>query len=56
MNLNAPTQAVFWIAVILVVIAVIGSFVAIPFISAYAFWIAVVGFIVLAVGCVMKGA
>lgn len=55
MKLNAPTQAVFWIAVILVVIAIIGQFVAIPFITAYTFWIAVIGFIVLAAGCMMKG-
>jgi hypothetical protein len=55
MNLSAPSQAVFWIAVVIVIIAIIGTFVAIPVISPYAFWIAVLGFIVLAGGCLMRG-
>jgi hypothetical protein len=55
MQLSAPTQVVFIIAVILAVLAVIGVFVSIPFVSAYAFWFAIVGFVVLAAGCLMKG-
>jgi hypothetical protein len=56
MTLNAPSQVVFVIAAIIAVIAVIGSFVVIPFVSTYAFWIVVLAFIVLAGGVVMKGA
>jgi hypothetical protein len=26
-----------------------------PFISAYAFWLAIIGYVVLAAGCIMKG-
>lgn len=56
MNLSAPTQAVFWISVIIAVLALIGWFVpGIPIISVYAFWIAIIAFIVLAAGCLMKG-
>ena len=55
MTLNAPKQIVFIIAVVLAVLAVLGYFVAIPFVSLYAFWILAIGFIVLAGGVVMKG-
>jgi hypothetical protein len=55
MNLNAPSQAVFWIAVVIAVIAIIGVFVSIPVVSQYAFWIAILAFIVLAGGTLMKG-
>ena len=55
MDLSAPTQAVFLTSLILAVLAVIGFFVSIPFITPYAFWLAVIGYIVLAAGCVAKG-
>jgi hypothetical protein len=55
MNLSAPSQAVFWISVVIVIIAIIASFNVIPGITAWAFWIAVLGFIVLAAGCLMRG-
>ncbi len=55
LSLSAPKQIVFIIAVVLAVLALLGYFVAIPFVSAYAFWILLVGFIVLAGGVMMKG-
>ena len=55
MNLNAPSQTLFIIAVILAVLALLGVLVAIPFVSAYAFWILLLGFIVVAGGVLMKG-
>ena len=55
MNLSAPSQAVFWIAVVLVILGIIASFNVIPGITAWALWIAVLGFIVLAGGCLMRG-
>lgn len=55
MNLSAPTQAVFLISLILAVLAVIGVLTPIPYITPYAFWLAIVGYIVLAVGCLAKG-
>lgn len=56
MTLNAPSQVVFIIAVVIAVLAVLGTLVTIPVISAYAFWVLVLGFIVLAGGVLMKGA
>jgi hypothetical protein len=55
MNLSAPSTIVFWIAVVITVLAVLSTFVAIPVISGYSFWVAILGFIVLAGGVLMKG-
>jgi hypothetical protein len=56
MKLNAPSQTVFIIAVIIAIIAVVGLFVTIPFISLYAFWVMTLAFVVLAGACLMRGA
>ena len=56
MNLSAPTQVIFWISLILAILALIGYFVVMPFITLYAFWLAIIAYIVLAAGCLMKGA
>jgi len=55
MNLSAPTQAIFFISLILAVLAVVGTFVAIPVVSANAFWVAVIAYVVLFVGNIAKG-
>jgi hypothetical protein len=56
MRLNAPTQMVFWISVVLVVIAVINALTNIvPGLGAFNIWIAVIGYIVLVAGNIMKG-
>ena len=56
MTLSAPTQLVFWIAVIVAVVAIISTFVAIPVISPYAFWVAILAFVILAGGTLMRNA
>jgi hypothetical protein len=45
---------VFVISLILAALAVVGIFVVIPFVTVYAFWLAVLAWVVLAVGCLMK--
>lgn len=55
MNLSAPTMPVFLVSLILAALAVIGTFVAIPIVSANAFWVAVIAYVVLLVGNVAKG-
>jgi hypothetical protein len=55
MNLSPPTTAVFIISVVLAVLAIIGTFVAIPVISANAFWVAIIAYILLAVGNLFRG-
>ena len=54
-KLNAPTQVMFLVSLVIVLLAIIGLFVNIPVISMYAFWVAVLGYVVLAAGCVLIG-
>ncbi len=55
MKLSAPKQLTFWIAVILAVLGVLATLVTIPVLSGFAFWLVVIGFIVLAVGNLIEG-
>ncbi|GAB4188774.1 MAG: hypothetical protein Tsb002_15270 [Wenzhouxiangellaceae bacterium] len=55
MKTNAPKSIIWIIAVILGALGIAGKFVAISFVSVNAFWFVVVGFVLLAVGTVMKG-
>ncbi len=50
MTLHAPAMWVFILSLVLVVLAVVGAFVEIPFVSMYAFWISVLAYVVLALG------
>ena len=56
MNLSAPTNIVFIIAAIIAVIAVLSAVGVIGFIPLASVWIMAVAFIVLAAGCLFKGA
>jgi hypothetical protein len=55
MRLSAPYVVTFWIAVILAVIGVLAFLGTFPGLSAYAFWLVVVGFVILALGNLLKG-
>lgn len=55
MNLSAPTMPIFIIAVVLAALAIIGKFSALPFITENGFWVAIVAFVVLALGNILKG-
>ncbi|MBI9051609.1 MAG: hypothetical protein JEZ00_19455 [Anaerolineaceae bacterium] len=55
MKLSAPKQWVFWVSVILAALAIISTFVAIPVISANAFLVLAIGFVLLALGNALKG-
>lgn len=55
-TLSAPSQVYFLISLALVIIAILGALVIIPVVTKYAFWIAILGYIVIALGCLMKGA
>ncbi|MDP3898310.1 MAG: hypothetical protein Q8Q62_16705 [Mesorhizobium sp.] len=56
MNLSAPTQVVFIIAVVIAIIALLMFLSVITFIPVPAFWVMTIAFVVLAVGCLLKGA
>ena len=55
MKTNAPTALVFMIAVILAVLSVVSKYVAIPVVSANAYWVMTAAFVVLAAGNLLKG-
>ncbi len=55
MNLSAPTMPVFLIAAALFILALLGHFVVIPFVTMYQFWLAIIAFVVLALGNLLKG-
>ena len=55
MKLSPPKQTTFWIAVVLAVLGVIASLITIPVLSGFAFWLVVIGFVVLAVGNMIDG-
>jgi hypothetical protein len=56
MPLHTPSAWTFWLSVVLVILAIISIFVRIPFITMYAFWVAVVGYVILVIGCTFKTA
>ena len=54
MSLNAPKQITLWLAVIIAVLGILGELTTIPVISGYAFWLVVIGFVLLAAGTMFK--
>ena len=52
-NLHAPSKAVFLIALALVILALLGYFITIPFVTQFQFWLAVLGYVVLALDCIL---
>jgi hypothetical protein len=54
-NLSAPTFPIFVISLVLFLLAVIGMFIPLPFITGNALWLALIAYIVLLVGNVAKG-
>jgi len=55
LNLSAPTLVTFLVSLALAIIALIGHFAKIDFITLYQFWIAIVAYVLLAIGCLVKG-
>ncbi|MBN2084901.1 MAG: hypothetical protein JW748_06710 [Anaerolineales bacterium] len=55
MNLSAPKQITFWIAVVLAVIGIVASIASLGFLSTYAFWIVVIAFVLLALAVLIEG-
>ena len=55
MNLSAPKNITWWIAVVLGVLGLLGNFVALPVIVGLSFWLLLLGFAVLAVATAVEG-
>ena len=54
MKLHAPALWIFVVSLIIALVAVIGVFTPIPYITLYGFWVAILAYVVLAVGNVME--
>jgi hypothetical protein len=54
MEMHTPSKWTFWLSLALVVLAIASELVNIPFVSKYALWVAVVGYVVLVIGCTVK--
>jgi len=54
MEMHTPSKWTFWLSLALVVLAIVSELVNIPFVSNYALWVAVVGYVVLVIGCMVK--
>lgn len=54
MKLSAPTKPLFLVSLILFILALLGNF-AVGALAPYAFWLALAAWIVIAIGCIMKG-
>lgn len=55
MKLSAPKNITWWIAVVLGVLGLLGSFVSLPVISGLSFWLLFLGFALLAVATMVEG-
>jgi hypothetical protein len=56
MKLNAPTQALWIVAVILGVLGILGHFTRIASVSQYSFELLLAGFVILVIATLYKGA
>ena len=55
LDLSAPKNITWWIAIVLGVLGLLGSFMAIPVISGLSFWLLFLGFALLAVATMIEG-
>ena len=55
MNLNAPKNITWWIALVLGVLGLIGGLITIPVLSALSFWLLVIGLALLLVANALPG-
>jgi len=55
MHLSAPTTMVFVISIVLAILAVLSTFMPLPIIGEYRFWVAVAAYVILAIGNIFRG-
>jgi len=55
MKLQKPKNLTFIIAVVLAALGLLGTLVSIPVVSGLAFWLVLAGFVLLALGNLLKG-
>jgi len=53
--MNAPKKITFLVALIVGVLGIVGSFISVPVVSGIAFWLLAAGWLLLILGCFVKG-
>jgi purine-cytosine permease-like protein len=54
MDLHAPSMWIFILSLAIAVLAIVGTFKTIDYVSKYAFWVAIIAYGVLAIGNLVK--
>jgi hypothetical protein len=54
MKLSPPKNVTFWVAVVLAVLGLLGA-IGVSVLSPFAFWLVLIGFVLLALGNLVKG-
>ncbi|MEN6417702.1 MAG: hypothetical protein ABFC73_02155 [Clostridiaceae bacterium] len=55
LHISAPKRVTFWISLVLGLLGIIGTFLPIPFVSDNAYWVLAAGWLLLTLGCFVKG-
>ncbi|MBL4787186.1 MAG: hypothetical protein JKY49_17390 [Cohaesibacteraceae bacterium] len=55
MRLSAPTQLVFLISLVLIILSIVSMYVTLPVIGGYTLWLAIAAYGVLFCGNILKG-
>ncbi len=55
LNLSAPKNITWWVAVVVGVLGILARFVKLPFVTQHDFWFVVVGFVLLVLGTLLEG-
>jgi hypothetical protein len=51
---HTPSDWTFWLSVALGALAIVSALLHIPFVSTYVLWVAVLGYIILVIGCTVS--
>ena len=54
MPLHTPSAWTFWLSVVLVLLAIVSRFAHFPYLSPYAAWLGIAGYVILVIGCTVK--
>jgi hypothetical protein len=54
MDLRAPSVLIFVVSLVFAALALIGHVVLLPFVTLYGFWVAIIAYLILAIGVMMR--
>lgn len=54
MDLRAPSVLIFVVSLVVAALALIGHVVLLPFVTLYGFWVAIIAYLILAIGVLMR--